>query len=68
MWRPPDWPKIVREDCYDGDCVYREIDTYEAGANAMLEALKTCAGEFIDAWGLPNDDNRKGTMVFLPDG
>lgn len=38
-YRPDDWEKIVRAECYDGDNVYRELDTFEAGADAMLGAL-----------------------------
>ena len=38
--RPDDWNEIVRAECYDGDCVYKELDTFEDGADAMYEALK----------------------------
>lgn len=38
-YRPKNWEKIRRRDCYDGEDVYRELDTYEAGADAMLGAI-----------------------------
>lgn len=40
-WRPPNWDKIVRLHCYDGDVVCKELDTFEDGADALYEALKT---------------------------
>ena len=79
MWRPKNWDKIVKSECYDGDCVYREIDTFEAGADAILEALMK------DGW-KPEDEFdqrflshralndmmtvgefRKGVWVFIPE-
>ena len=39
MWRPLNWDNIIRDKCYDGHVVYREIDTFEVGASAMLKAL-----------------------------
>ena len=38
MWRCDGWEDIVRKECYDGDCVYKEIDTFEDGADAMHRA------------------------------
>ncbi len=38
--RPKNWERIVKRECYDGDVVYREVDTFEAGADAYEEGLK----------------------------
>jgi len=41
QWRPEGWEGIVRDNCYDGDVCYRELDTFEAGADAMLKKAES---------------------------
>ena len=41
MWRPSNWDNIIRDECYDGHVVYREIDTFGVGADAALKAVLT---------------------------
>ncbi len=75
-WRPKGWEEIVKAECYDGDCVYREVDTFEAGVDAILKSLKeeaihiyTAKGweylkETYESW-LHSD--KVGYIVFIPE-
>ena len=60
--RPDNWKEIVKRECYDGDVVYREIDTFEAGADAMhkadVEWLKRFRHDCIECgWTISPDHN-----------
>ncbi len=58
MWRPKDWKNPhIGNCCPEGGCETCEIDAYEAGADAMLEALRKQGGHTI---------NEQGVGVFPP--
>ena len=70
-YRPNGWEKVNPKPIGTSmTCGHTREDLYKHGemvADAMLEALKKEAGEFIDIWGIPESENRKGKVVFIPD-
>ncbi|KKN54541.1 hypothetical protein LCGC14_0591330 [marine sediment metagenome] len=74
MWRPKDWERhilLALDEIKEGKPVSNdEIDIYEAGANAMLEALKE-TGKHTDGLAPTLSINvlpeQKGWLVFIPE-
>ena len=75
MWRPEDWENPNEDICAKCDycgCLKHHgiIDTFEAGADAMLEILRRDGTYFVSGeW---TDDStfeteEPGTVVWIPD-
>ena len=72
MWRPDDWKNPYPDPDFGGEiaCVCPSIEqiAFEAGADAMLEALCTDKNRLdcIDQYGVEPPKNVRGWLVFIP--
>ncbi len=68
MWRPADWvkggnPKIEGVQYHNYD-----EESFEAGADTMLEALKAEGRDCVSSVGkVPKHQNKLGWLAFIPE-
>jgi len=73
MWRPTDWENPANNAASHGDSGAAEFaNGFEAGADAMLEALKKGAGQITesseDSFYVTFPETKgNGKLVFIPD-
>jgi hypothetical protein len=73
MWRPNGWFNEYLPDNNEHMCCFEPGHAFEAGADALLEALKhskySARVDFGQvAINIPQEESqRKGTLVFIPD-